>query len=344
MNVVICHSQVPFVRGGAEELVDGLLAAIRRAGHRAEVVALPLKWYPREQLLNTAVAWRLLDLTESNGIKIDRVICTKFPTWAVRHPHKVAWLVHQHRQAYDLLGTGLSDFNGSPVDESVRYRLREIDRRGLGECKQFFTISANVANRLRRTTGLAAQPLHVPTNRTGLEPLDYGDFILSLARLDKTKRIDRLLDALALLPGARAVIAGEGQERQRLQAQAARLGLKARVEFPGRVSDEEAVALFNRARAVFYGPFDEDFGIATVEAMRAGKPVVTFRDSGGVLELVEHEKTGLVVCPDPGTLAAALGRLLGDRALAQRLGSAGRRRVADLTWEHVVATLLEGGR
>ncbi|MGN6362516.1 MAG: hypothetical protein ACTHNK_19215 [Thermomicrobiales bacterium] len=99
MNIIICASQVPFVRGGAEVLVDGLAEALRAHGHRVEVVALPFKWYPKEQLLHDALAWRLLDLTEANGVPVDLVICTKFPTWAVRHPRKVAWVVHQHRQA-----------------------------------------------------------------------------------------------------------------------------------------------------------------------------------------------------------------------------------------------------
>ena len=132
MNVVICHSQVPFVRGGAEEHVEGLCDALRQAGHRADIVALPFKWYPKPEILKAALAWRLLDLTEANGLPIDRVICTKFPTWAVRHPRKVAWVIHQHRQAYDWYGTTLSDFTASPEDRLLRRRIAEVDRRGGG--------------------------------------------------------------------------------------------------------------------------------------------------------------------------------------------------------------------
>lgn len=71
-------------------------------------------------------------------------------------------------------------------------------------------------------------------------------------------------------------------------------------------------------------------------------PVVTTDDSGGVLEWVEHEVTGLVTDGTPGALGAALDRLVDDPVLAARLGRAGRDRVKELSWEQVVATLLGG--
>ena len=104
MNIAICASQVPFVRGGAEVLVDGLTAALEEHGHRVCIVALPFKWYPKEQLLRGALAWRLLDLTEANGVTIDLVICTKFPTWAVRHPRRPARTGPQARRPDPALG------------------------------------------------------------------------------------------------------------------------------------------------------------------------------------------------------------------------------------------------
>ncbi len=342
MNIIICATQVPFVRGGAEIHVEGLRDALLARGHRAEIVALPFKWYPKEEILKTALCWRLLDLTEANGIPVDLVICTKFPTWAVRHPRKIAWVIHQHRQAYDWFGTPLSDFTNSAEDLAVRRRIVEIDRRGLGECVARYTNSANVAARLKRSTGLDAQPLHVPIRLSGLRPVASEDYIFSISRLDRTKRVDLLLEALAQAGGAsRAVIAGEGPEEPRLRELAKKLGLDGRVEFAGRLLDAEVVRHYNQARAVYYGPVDEDFGLVTVEAFSAGKPVITFADSGGVLELVEDGISGVVV-PEPaaGPLAAALSRLLADEGLARRMGEAGRQRVAGIHWDRVVDTLL----
>ena len=92
---------------------------------------------------------------------------------------------------------------------------------------------------------------------------------------------------------------------------------------------------------MFYGPFDEDFGMVTVEAQLAGKPVVTTTDSGGVLEFVRHAETGLVAEPAPVAIATALQRLLDDADLARRLGAAGRDAAQLPTWDDVVGRLLE---
>src|SRR5512142_3415666 len=73
-TVAVCEAQVPFVHGGAELHVRGLVAELRRRGYRAERVSVPFKWYPKEQLLAHAAAWRLVDLTESNGERIDAVV------------------------------------------------------------------------------------------------------------------------------------------------------------------------------------------------------------------------------------------------------------------------------
>jgi hypothetical protein len=98
-RILVCEAQVPFVRGGAEILVRQLVDQLRGRGYEADVVSVPFKWYPKEEILAHAAAWRLIDLSESNGRAIDMVIATKFPTYFVRHPNKVAWLLHQYRAA-----------------------------------------------------------------------------------------------------------------------------------------------------------------------------------------------------------------------------------------------------
>jgi len=76
--------------------------------------------------------------------------------------------------------------------------------------------------------------------------------------------------------------------------------------------------------------------------MLTAKPVITCTDSGGPLELVEHEGTGLIVAPEPAAVAAAIDRLYDDSALVVALGQAGRRRYRELeiSWERIVARLL----
>ena len=109
---------------------------------------MPFKWYPKEEILPHAAAWRLLDLSESNGRPIDLVIATKFPTYFVRHPNKVAWLIHQYRAAYELCGTPYSDFGHNERDVGLRDTLIRLDTEMLGECRRVFANAQNTANRV----------------------------------------------------------------------------------------------------------------------------------------------------------------------------------------------------
>src|SRR4029078_634553 len=102
MRIVVCEAQVPFVEGGAEYHVRELVRQLRLHGHQTELVSVPFKWYPKDEILAHAAAWRFLDLSESNGTPIDLAIGTKFPSYFVRHPHKVAGLLHQYRVRHTL--------------------------------------------------------------------------------------------------------------------------------------------------------------------------------------------------------------------------------------------------
>lgn len=340
MNVLVLHSQVPFVRGGAEVLVDGLVKAIADRGHLVDTVSLPLSWNPPEKLLTTALSWRLLDVSSFNGRDVDIVICTKYPTWAVQHPNKALWLIHQHRQAYDLFGTPLSEFTPDNASRAIRERVIEIDRRGISECGRLFAISNNVSNRLKKFSGIDAQALYPPVPRDGLQPDSFEPFVLSVSRIDGAKRVDCLLDAWAHVESdLKLVIAGDGPDLERVRSTVRARGLASRIDILGRVDDDQLRNLFNRCRAVYYAPIDEDYGYAAVEALTAGKPVVTAPDSGGVLEFVSHERCGLVTSLEPQVLAMTLDRL-SDESFARALGADGPRATRDLTWDTVVNALL----
>jgi glycosyltransferase involved in cell wall biosynthesis len=341
-RILICTAQVPFVRGGAEYLVEGLRDALLEAGHAVDVVALPYQWSPVERIPESALAWRMLDITHYNNQPVDLAICTKFPSYMVRHPRKVVWLVHQHRQAYDWYGTPLSDFNNIPEHRQVRDAIFRMDRRGLGECQARYTISRNVSARLRRFNSIESEALYPPSRYVAsLRAGPYGDYILSPARLDRAKRVDLLLEALARADAPlRAVIAGAGPDRERLERIAARLGLGERVRFLGFISDAEIVELYAGARAVFYAPVDEDYGFATVEAFGAARPVITADDSGGVLEFARDGVNSLVTRPDAGAIARSIAALAADPARAEALGRAGRPLVQGITWAKVVEALV----
>ena len=340
MDVLVCTTQVPFMRGGLEMMVENLVDALGAAGHRAETVAVPAAW-DRERLFDAPTAWRMLPLDA------DIVIPVNFPAYFARHPRKVLWLAHQHRAAYDGLGQSWSDLALDDASLEAHRQLVDWDGRVLAECLSRFTISGVVAERMRRFNGLDATPLYQPPPLADrLRPRDpgrAGTHILCPTRLEANKRPGLFLDGLASMDASvDGVLTGTGSLRDDLEASAERLGLSQRLTMPGFVSDDQLVDLFRDALAVVYAPYDEDYGFVTLQAFLAGVPVVTTDDSGGVLEWVEHGVTGLVTDGSPDGLGRALDRLVADPELAASLGAAGRARVRDLSWEHVVRTLLGG--
>ena len=342
MTVLVCEAQVPFVQGGAEAHVRELVRQLRAHGHETELVSVPFKWYPKSEILTHAAAWRLLDLSESNGRAIDLVIATKFPTYFARHSCKVAWLIHQHRAAYELAGTPFSDFTHTEEDVALRERIVALDREMLGECRRLFTNSANTAARVTRFNGLPAEPLyHPPRLADRLRADDAAPYLLSVGRLESVKRVDLIIRALAAGPGeASLVVAGTGTQRAALETLAAALGLDSRVRFLGEVSDDEVIDLYAHALAVVYPPYDEDFGYVTLEAFLAHKPVLTTSDSGGPNEFVIDGTNGWITAPEPGPMGEAIGRIYADRARAKAQGEAGYDRARTITWDGVIDRLV----
>jgi glycosyltransferase involved in cell wall biosynthesis len=342
MRVCLCATVVPFVSGGAELLVSALERELAARWFDTMSVVLPWGTASPLSLLRTAMAWRMLDLCVEHGPEIDLVIATRFPSYLIQHPRKVVWLVHQLRQAYDLDGTRWGSFSRSPEDRRAVEMVRAMDRRGLGEARTVWTISENVGKRLHRYCGLDFTPLYPPPALDGrYRTVGFGDFVLAVGRLDPLKRFDLVLEAMAATgSGCHCRIAGEGPDRPRLERMIAELGLGERVRLLGRVPDEELLQLYATCGAVVYPPYDEDYGYVTIEAFRSGKPVVTADDSGGVTEFVEDGVTGYVAAgASPRQMARAIDRLVGERALAERLGEAGRRRVAGISWDDVIEKL-----
>lgn len=343
-RILICGVQTLFVQGGAEVLVGTLKQELQKRGYAVDVVSLPFKDVPRSEILKGFLLWRWLHLLEMHGQPVDMVIATKFPSYAARHPNKVVWLVHQHRQAYELYGTPYSDMHLRPDGQLFRWLVRWLDKRSLSEAKALFAISRNTAARLKRYNGLEAETLYPPPKLSGCLRTDgYGDYLLAVGRLEPIKRFDLIVRAVAQTHcGARCIIAGDGLVRRELEQLAAELGVADRVRFVGRVQDRELVDLYAGCFGVLYPPYDEDYGYVTVESFLAQKPVITTDDAGGVLEFVADEETGYVVPPEPQAIAEKIDLLYGDRELCRRLGQAGFARVGSISWDRVIDRLTQG--
>jgi glycosyltransferase involved in cell wall biosynthesis len=340
VRIAVCAPQVPFTRGGAEIFAADLVAELRGRGHETDLVTVPYKWYPGERVLSQAFLWRLLDLGESDGRSIDLVIATKFPSYAVRHPRKVVWLLHQFRQAYELDRTELGQFGESAEDRATRRAVQRLDKVALGEARKLFATSRNVAERIKRSTGLDAEVMPHPPQELPYRTDSYDDFVLSVGRLDRAKRHDLLLDALAADASLHCVIVGDGPDRERLESVADRHGLDGRARFAGRVDEDELAGLYASCLAVYYAPVDEDFGMVPYEAFLSEKPVVTTTDSGGPLEVVADRRTGLVCEPRAAALAEACSWLRAHVDDAKAWGRAGKEIARRVSWDETIARLL----
>lgn len=346
MRILIVTTQVPFVRGGAEVLAETLLAALRQAGHEAEIVSLPFKWYPPTRVLDHMLAARLYDLSESNGTRVDRVIALKFPAYLVPHSNKVAWLLHQHRTAYELWDTPYGDLIHEPQGAAVRDAIHASDATAFSEMKAVYTISGTVTERLKHYSGVESQVLYPPPEDTELFYCEAAqDYLFYPSRIESIKRQELVIEALALCQQPVKVVfcgvSATPEYAETLAARAVQLKLGARVQWMGRVSQEDKLRWYAQSLGVVFVPQQEDLGYITMEAMLASKPVITCTDSGGPIEFVAHEATGLIAAPDAQALADAMDLLWSQRALAAEWGQAGRAAylARNISWPSVVQKL-----
>jgi len=230
-----------------------------------------------------------------------------------------------------------------PPDRSA-YRQLRLLARGVG---RYLAVSRAIATELVEGLDWPAGKVEVVHNAVAVERFDVpvpaglrgelaGDapLVLTPARLDLQKGHDTLLTAVAEVPEAVFVLAGEGPERARLEGLAERLGVADRVRFLGRRTD---VPELLAACDVFVLPsLYEGSSLAVLEAMAARRPVVSSAIAG-TDELIEDGRDGLLVAPgDAPALAAALRRLLADAGLRAAFAAAGRRRVeAEFTRERM---------
>lgn len=347
MRIAVANVQVPFVHGGAEVHAENLVKQLRARGFATELVTIPFKWYPPERLLESVAIARMLDLTEANGVRIDRLIGLKFPIYLAPHPDKVLWILHQHRTAYELWDhPEHGDLINLPHGQAVRSVVQYADTRFIPEASAIYANSRNVAKRLKRYNGISAKPLyHPPGGEEKLHAGEAEDFLFFPSRIMPLKRQLLVIEALALCrQPVRIVFAGIAEVPTyfaRMQDSINRASLGNRVIFKGFTSEMEKINLYARCLGVVYPPVDEDYGYVTLEAMLASKPVITTRDSGGPLEFVEHGRTGLVSEADAVNLAARMDELWADRTVAARMGKAGRDYYDELniSWDHVIKAL-----
>jgi glycosyltransferase involved in cell wall biosynthesis len=334
------------VEGGHLVIARSLVQALGDAGHAADIIVTPQNRFGRQA--SAYLATWLTDVGSADGRPIDQVISLRYPSYAVRHPKHVCWLNHPMREYYDLwerFSAGLG--TAGLAKERVRRAIIHAGDRYLltRNVSRLFVQSRTIQERLALWPELRSTVLYPPAPQRPYRCDGYGDYIFMVSRLTPLKRTDLFVQALAQPDGAgiRAVIAGEGEERDRLQTLVVTLGLSERVTLAGRLGDAQMVDHFARCRAVCFPPLEEDYGFVTAEAFASRKAVITCRDSGGPTELVQDGVSGFVSEPTPHALSAALRRVTEDAGLAERMGAAAAAAGSKLNWAETVRQLTSFG-
>ena len=339
-KLIVTANKVPFMAGGADYHIQGLVDNLERHGHQVEMIRFPFRFSPESDIERLMAFCEGQNFNHPNGVSVDKVISLQFPSYGVAHDDHRVWIMHQHRAVYELYDQQPQ----TPELEELRNQIVEYDNRVLSGASRLFANSGRVAERLQQYNDLKAQPLyHPPHGAERFYHADAYDYIFCPSRLERLKRQDLLIEAARYLQTpARILIGGDGGQREYYQGLIDQYDLGERVRLIGRFSEEEKLALYARCLGVFFAPFDEDYGYITLEAMLSEKPVITCHDSGGPLEFVTHGENGFVNDPEPRQIAESIDQIYNNRQRSREMGREGKSRYnrEEICWDKVVETLL----
>ena len=293
---------------------------------------------------STPTAWEHADLRGADG-RTSRYVAAAVRCARAAGPDTSVVAVHLH-----LAPAGLA-FTARGASLTVMLcgveawkPLTWMQRAALDRADRVIAISAHTRRRfVEANPHFASRAIDVchpgiPPRAAGAPaaPIDRGGnrapaalIVGRLAADERYKGHDALLevwrDVLAEVPGVTLRVAGDGDDRARLEAKAGALGLGGVVSFLGRVDEDDLDREYERAAAFVMPSRDEGFGFVFVEAMRAGRACIG--SFGAAAEIIDDGGSGLLVDPDDrAALTRAVVRLLGDRAEADRMGAQGRAR------------------
>src|SRR5919108_2795226 len=324
-------------RGGAEAFYTGLVRGLRQTSHDVDRIDVVIDESSFEAILASYEKCANLDLHD-----YDVVISTKAPTYAVRHRHHVSYLLHTIRAFYDMFHHEFG--SRTPAQFRPRRSIHALDKQSLhpDHVRKHFVIGHPPFRRLYEVDvfwhRVKFEVLHPPPALQDFRPPRAGEYVFLPGRLHSWKRVDLVIKAFRHVRQDISLrIAGTGEAEPVLRALAAG---DRRIEFLGRVSDQQLLDLYAGALVIPFVPVNEDYGLIIIEAFRSKKPVITCLDSGEPTYFVKNAETGFVVRPEPEAIAQEINYLIDHPDHGVEMGERGFSTVAHITWDAVIAKLL----
>jgi phosphatidyl-myo-inositol dimannoside synthase len=335
MRILLLAGSYPPETGGIAEYMRAFAEGLKARGVEVEIIANPK--LPPRGYLKRVEACRAEVVQRVRARSFDRIVASSWSPYAVASP-----------LPFDVFCHGMDLLEPS---HSWRYRL--LMKRTLQQASRILANSRYTAD-LAITAGAPARNvvvLHPGVDGERFKPptgARSGKVILSMGRLVERKGFDTVLRALPevikTVPDVRYVCAGDGPDRDRLRNLAAQLKITAHVDWPGEITGDERMALYQSAdvfvmpnRIVDSEGSVEGFGIVFLEAAACELPVIA-GNTGGAPDAVVHDVTGLLVAPtDVAGLAKEISRLLASPELRIRMGKQARERALESFREEQIA-------
>ena len=317
------------VKGGNQYIAEALAKYINKyTNHKAINIHTPMNHHPNISLIKSYLSHRMIDLSE-----FDMVISSKFPSFMIKHHNHICYFAHFYRQFYDLWNKQNRDIQTILTRKIIKF----LDKRALKKTKKIIAYSRFIQQRLKDEQ-IKSELIYCPPPEENFKCDNY-DYILSTSILDDSrKRISLLIKAMKFIrEDIKLIIAGSGPHEQQLKELAKD---DSRIIFIGYKSSKELIDIYANALCTCLVSYKEDYGLVTIESMKSKKPVITCIDSGGPLEFVTHNETGLVAEPNAESIANQLSILIKDKNKAKELGRNAEERVREINWENTIGRIL----
>ncbi|MCX7823066.1 MAG: glycosyltransferase family 4 protein [Syntrophobacterales bacterium] len=376
---VVAPSPVPFIIGGAEKLFWGLVRNINAyTSHIAELLKIPCRddefWSLMEgyrNFLNLDVSsYDLVISTKYPAWMVSHPqhhLYMQHPCRGVYelyqgpvddtipHPDLIPLLrlMRRYAPSKELLPEFFERLFALPSKTSIpeevftltspfsRVVIKWLDSIALhpSYIRSYSAISRTVATREGYfPEGISVKIFHHPSDLEGFREGEYR-YLFTVSRLTALKRIDLLIKAFRRLDiDIPFFIAGTGGAEEFLRFIAEG---DSRIHFLGFLNDGALINWYSNALFVPFVPYNEDYGLITVEAMHSAKAVLTTTDSGGVNELVSHGENGLSVEPTEESIAEAMAQLIGNREKTIEMGRRAKETVSHITWERFITSFIQ---